>query len=159
MTKKSMMFSIVLAASSAILAAGLAVYGSHLFPPTVYMDGSERSESSEANITMTESEIHFVDIKNIVITLTSNGRVNHYLLLDLAVTTETQEQAEKVGSSIALIKSSTVNLLTNMDYDGLSAMHVSELRQLLLDEYRKAYTSLNLKVPFNDIMISKMVFQ
>lgn len=160
MTKKSMVFATVLAMSSAVLAAGLAAYGGYLLTPSANAESNtDLLADGENRAILTEAEIHFVDVKNIVITLTRNGRANHYLLLDLAVTTNSSEQVDKVKNSMALIKSSTVNLLTNMDYDSLSKMHVSDLRQQLLDEYRKAYTSLNMNAPFNDVMISKMVFQ
>jgi flagellar FliL protein len=158
MMNKSIIFGAVLVVSTALLTSGLTLYGSHLFLPKMNSE-SVNSNQSEANVTLAESEIHFVDIKNIVITLTDKGRNNHYLLLDLAVTTDTQDRADRVTSSIALIKSSTVNLLTNMDYETLSLMNVSELRQKLSDEYKKEYSALNLNIPFNDVMISKMVFQ
>lgn len=113
-----------------------------------------------------EAEVHFVTIKNIVITLNSGtgkdantGGFEHYLLLDLALTASTEEAAKKVESAVPLIQSSTVNLLTNMNYSDIRSMSVLELRQKLLDEYKKAYEDLKMTVTFNDVLISKMVFQ
>ncbi|WP_166792999.1 flagellar basal body-associated FliL family protein [Budvicia aquatica] len=81
------------------------------------------------------------------------------MLLDLALTASNEELANKVESAIPLIQSSTVNLLTNMNYSDIRSMSVVELRQKLLDEYKKAYEELKMTVTFNDVLISKMVFQ
>lgn len=129
-------------------------------------EGEGMSISSLFSSKEKEAEVHFVSIKNIVITLNSGqGKdVNtegyeHYLLLDLALTAGNEELAKKVESAIPLIQSSTVNLLTNMNYSDIRSMSVVELRQKLLDEYKKAYEELKMTVTFNDVLISKMVFQ
>lgn len=110
-------------------------------------------------------EIHFVTANNIIITLNSEGQGNrtngyeNYLLLDLALSAKSTENAKRVENALPLIKSSTVNLLTNMKYSDLRNISVSQLREKLLAEYKKAYEDRGMTVTFDDVLINKMVFQ
>ena len=46
-----------------------------------------------------------------------------------------------------------------MDYDAVRGMDVALLRDKLMQAYAERFESLKTRMPFNDVIISKMVFQ
>lgn len=105
------------------------------------------------------AQVHFINVPNIMITLNGSGRNKHYLLLDLVLLVKDDGDISRVEQSLPLIKSATVHLLTNKDFQVLSNESLVDLRQSLLNEYQKEYALLKMTVPFYDVMISKLVFQ
>ena len=60
---------------------------------------------------------------------------------------------------IPAIRGATVNLFSEMDYDAVRALSVSNLHDKLKAAYAARFDSLKMDVPFDDVIISKMVFQ
>ncbi|AKJ41403.1 flagellar basal body-associated FliL family protein [Pragia fontium] len=162
--KKNIVLALIVAIFSASL-TGCVMFFAGNGMATKEQDKEGSGISSLFSSKEKETEVHFVTIKNIVITLNSDLSGNnasgyeHYLLLDLALTAKDTDSVKKIESAIPLIQSSTVNLLTNMKYSDIRNTNVSDLRKKLLAEYQKAYKGLNMTVTFNDVLISKMVFQ
>lgn len=102
--------------------------------------------------------VQFVEIKNMIITLKDN-KSERYLQLELGIATGDNNDVKKVIAMVPVIQSATVNLLSNMDYQAVRNTSIIDLRRQLMSEYKKDFESLNVPMPFDDVVISRMVFQ
>ena len=106
-----------------------------------------------------ESPVEFVEIKNVVITLKGKTQAERYLLLELNLATNSPEDTRRAQDMIPAVRGATVSLLSDMDYNDVRSMNVNELHDKLMVAYASRFKSLKMSVPFNDVIISKMVFQ
>ncbi|HDR2158372.1 TPA: flagellar basal body-associated FliL family protein [Enterobacter cancerogenus] len=155
MTIKTFSLGLVIALIAAIFAAVLTVLGTHLLS----QDEGKRSLISSLFSSSEESSVEFVEIKNVVITLKSHRDAERYLLLELALTANSAGDARRAEELSPAIRGATVNLLSSMDYDAVRGMDVALLRDKLMQAYAERFESLKTRMPFNDVIISKMVFQ
>lgn len=154
MNTKTLLFGVIIALVTAVMAAGLTVVGTHLL----------RSEESAGALSkmFSSSEpqsVEFVEVKNLVITLKGNSRTERYLLLELNLATSGADNTRKTEEMIPAIRGATVSLLSDMEYSAVRAMSVNEVHNKLKAAYEARFSSLNMNVPFDDVIISKMVFQ
>lgn len=105
-----------------------------------------------------DKAVQFVEIKNMIITLKDN-KSERYLQLELGIATGDNNDVKKVIAMVPVIQSATVNLLSNMDYQAVRNTSIIDLRRQLMSEYKKDFESLNVPMPFDDVVISRMVFQ
>ncbi|MEL4870042.1 flagellar basal body-associated FliL family protein [Pantoea agglomerans] len=155
MTIKTFSLGLVIALIAAIFAAVLTVLGTHLLS----QDEGKRSIVSSLFSSTEESSVEFVEIKNVVITLKSHRDAERYLLLELALAADSAADARRAEELSPAIRGATVNLLSAMDYDAVRGMNVELLRDRLIQAYTDRFKSLNTRMPFKDVIISKMVFQ
>ncbi|OVZ78902.1 MULTISPECIES: flagellar basal body-associated FliL family protein [Yersinia] len=102
--------------------------------------------------------VQFVEIKNMIITL-KDIKAERYLQLELGVATGDDNDIKKVIAMVPVIQSATVNLLSHMDYQAVRNTSIVDLRRQLMNEYKKDFEKLNAPMPFDDVVISRMVFQ
>lgn len=156
MNAKTLTFGLLIALVTAILAAGMTVVGTHL----LRMDeATGRSFLSDMFTSSSKESVEFVEIKNVVITLKGKSQSERYLLLELNLATSNPEDTRRTQDMIPAVRGATVSLLSDMDYDAVRAMNVNELHNQLMTAYTARFKSLKMNVPFNDVIISKMVFQ
>ncbi|MCS5451977.1 flagellar basal body-associated FliL family protein [Enterobacter huaxiensis] len=155
MTIKTFSLGLVIALIAAIFAAILTVLGTHLLS----QDDSKLSAISNFFSSSEESPVEFVEIKNVVVTLKSHGDSERYLLLELALATHSASDTVRAEELSPAIRGATVNLLSSMEYDTVRAMSVELLHDKLMQAYEERFQSLNTRMPFKDVIISKMVFQ
>ncbi|MFJ2975943.1 flagellar basal body-associated protein FliL [Kluyvera sp. NPDC087067] len=157
MNAKTLAFGLIIALVTAMLAAGMTVVGTHL----LRMDESTGSSflSGMFSSSASESPVEFVEIKNVVITLKGKTQAERYLLLELNLATNNPEDTRRAQDMIPAVRGATVSLLSDMDYNDVRSMNVNELHDKLMTAYASRFKSLKMSVPFNDVIISKMVFQ
>ncbi|MEH0888076.1 flagellar basal body-associated FliL family protein [Enterobacter sp. UNJFSC 003] len=155
MTIKTFSLGLVIALIAAIFAAIFTILGTHLLS----QDESKHSIISSLFSSSEESTVEFVEIKNVVITLKSHSESERYLLLELALTTHSSADARRAEELSPAIRGATVNLLSSLDYDAVRGMNVELLRDKLMQAYTERFMSLKTRMPFKDVIISKMVFQ
>lgn len=156
MNVKTLSFGLIIALVTAMLAAGMTVVGTHLLrldeaTGSSFLSGIFSSSSKES--------VEFVEIKNVVITLKSKDQTERYLLLELNLAASGQENARKAQDMIPAVRGATVSLLSDMNYNEVRSMSVNTLHDKLQAAYVERFRSLKMNVPFNDVIISKMVFQ
>ncbi|CNH98647.1 putative flagellar biogenesis protein [Yersinia aldovae] len=105
-----------------------------------------------------EKTVQFVEIKNMIITLNDN-KSERYLQLELGIATGDDDDVKRVIAMVPVIRAATVNLLSNRDYQTVRQISITDLRRQLMDEYRKEFEYLNSEMPFDGVVISRMVFQ
>ncbi|MGB7800207.1 flagellar basal body-associated FliL family protein [Buttiauxella sp.] len=106
-----------------------------------------------------ETQVLFVEISNIIITLKSDGGKERYMLLELALTAATEDAVKQTEMMIPAIRGATVALLTEKDYALVRTLSVNDLHDELLTAYRERFRQLKTQMPFNDVIISKMLLQ
>ncbi|HGI5913944.1 TPA: flagellar basal body-associated protein FliL [Yersinia enterocolitica] len=105
-----------------------------------------------------DKAVQFVEIKNMIITLKDN-KTERYLQLELGVATGDDNDIKKVVAMVPVIQAATVNLLSHMDYQAVRQTSIVDIRRQLMNEYKKDFEKLNVPMPFDDVVISRMVFQ
>ncbi|HEN3580462.1 flagellar basal body-associated FliL family protein [Yersinia enterocolitica] len=105
-----------------------------------------------------DKAVQFVEIKNMIITLKDN-KTERYLQLELGVATGDDNDIKKVVAMVPVIQAATVNLLSHMDYQAVRQTSIVDIRRQLMNEYKKDFEKLNTPMPFDDVVISRMVFQ
>ena len=106
-----------------------------------------------------ETQVLFVEINNIMITLKSDGGKERYMLLELALTAATEDAVKQTEMMIPAIRGATVALLSEKDYTLVRTLSVNDLHDELLAAYRERFKQLKTQMPFNDVIISKMLLQ
>jgi len=102
----------------------------------------------------------FIEIKDLVITLQAEENRPRYVLLDVVLVVRGEEQSTQAQAFEPAIRSATVALLNNQPFDQVRSRTLPELHDQLLKRYQDEAKHLGFQVlPFDDIMISKMVFQ
>ena len=154
MNTKTLLFGVIIALVTAVTAAGLTVVGTHLL----------RSEEGASTLSSWFSSsktqpVEFVVVENLVITLKGGGGKERYLLLELNLATSGADNVRQSEEMIPAIRGATVSLLSDMEYSAVRALSVNALHDKLKAAYDARFSSLKMNVPFNDVIISKMVFQ
>src|SRR5690606_12603493 len=120
MTIKTFSLGLVIALIAATFAAVLTVLGTHLLS----QDEHKRSAISDLFSSSEESVVEFVEIKNVVVTLKSHSDSERYLLLELALTTDSPADTRRAEELSPAIRGATVNMLSSLDYDAVRGMSV-----------------------------------
>jgi Flagellar basal body-associated protein FliL. len=154
MNTKTLLFGVIIALVTAVMAAGLTVVGTHV------LRSDEGATAISKFFSSSEPQsVEFVEVKNLVITLKGSSRTERYLLLELNLATSGPDNTRKAEDMIPAIRGATVGLLSDMEYSTVRALSVNELHNKLKAAYEARFSSLNMNVPFDDVIISKMVFQ
>lgn len=102
----------------------------------------------------------FIEIKDLVITLQAEENRPRYLLLDVVLVVRGEEQSTQSQAFEPAVRSATVALLNNQPFDEVRSRTILSLHDQLLKRYQDEAAHLGFQaLPFDDIMISKMVFQ
>ena len=167
MTIKTFSMGLAIAIISSVLAAVLAVMGTQHFAKSAVADEIEVPATHSVWQKFThlffsteeETQVLFVEIKNIVITLKSDGGRERYMLLELALTAATEEAVKQTEMMIPAIRGATVSLLTEKDYSLVRTLTVKDIHDELMSAYKERFKQLNSRMPFDDVIISKMLLQ
>lgn len=57
------------------------------------------------------------------------------------------------------VRSSTVDLLSNLDFKTIHDLSIPELRKKMMAAYERDFTTLDITMPFDNVIISKIVYQ
>jgi flagellar FliL protein len=156
MNAKTMLFGVLIALVTAVCAAALTVAGMHYFRT----DATTGENAASGFFNSSESRnVEFVEIKNVVITLKGNDSNERYLLLEVNLETSDPKKTQSARDMIPAIRGATVSLLSDMDYQEVRGMSIGTLHSKLKAAYIEKFASLKIPVPFDDVIISKMVFQ
>jgi flagellar FliL protein len=164
MTIKTFSMALAIALISSVLAVmgtmhfakptGAAAEPDAVPAPSSWQKVKEMFSSSEE-----ETQVLFVEINNIMITLKNDGGKERYMLLELALTAATEDAVKQTEMMIPAIRGATVALLTEKDYALVRTLSVNDLHDELMNAYRERFKQLKNEMPFNDVIISKMLLQ
>lgn len=156
MDAKTIRFGVIVAAGTAICTSALTVAGMQM------MSSDKKSGPGALSSFFSTSggrHIEFVEIRNMVITLKGSANEERYLLLEVNLATADEKQKQIAEGMIPALRGATVSLLSELDYQAVREMSVSELRAKLTAAYSEKFAGLKIPQPFEDVIISKMLFQ
>jgi len=153
MKTKNMAIGLVMVVFGSVLTAALVVVGTQLIKPA--------SEDASAPLSLfarkeKAPEVHYLEVKNQVITLKGNTAKERYLLLDLAYVANSAAELKATEENLPKLKSVLVLMFSGMEYDTVRTMSVDDIHMQMMTRYEGAFGK---NQPFSDVMISKMVFQ
>ncbi|MEN3752987.1 flagellar basal body-associated FliL family protein [Mangrovibacter yixingensis] len=156
MNIKIILSAVVLALCVAAGSAALTLFGlQHM--------GNKHDQSAsttgDALQNRTADSVEFVEIANLIVTLKGNNGEPRYLLLEQALITTNPEDARRTQTLLPALRGAAVGLLNGLPYTDVRGMSVEELTQKLTTRYDEQLQQLNTSKPFEDVIISKMVFQ
>lgn len=167
MTMKTFSMGFAIAIISSLLAAVMVVVGTQYLAKPAAPSESDAPETHSAWHKLTtmfssaqkETQILFVEVNNIMITLKSDGGKERYMLLELALTATTEEAVKQTEMMIPAIRGATVSLLMEKEYSLIRTLSINDIHDELLNAYQERFKQLNTQMPFNDVIISKMLLQ
>lgn len=154
MNKKTFVLNLALVLVTSLLTAILVAFGTHY----LHVHASEQEEGAFSFFSSKEKqeEVHYVEVKNQVITLKGATPKERYLLMDLAFIANSKEQVTGTENNLPKIKGVLVEMFSGMEYSAVRSMSVSDMRIQLMARMEGAFGT---QLPFNDVTVSKMVFQ
>lgn len=121
--------------------------------------GADTSLSALLSARPQPQQLQFVEVKNLVMAFRDDNAGERYLLLDLALTIRDDLHSQQTEKLLPKIKGFTTDIFSSMSYGDVRSMTVPELHQLMMDSYRSSFGELNMSIPFDDLILSKMVFK
>lgn len=155
MTLKTCLLALLLTLFGAVTTAGLVVFGNAWLNTKPITPGLSLFSSSDEE----KDDFEFVEIKNLVVTLKQDQGRERYLLLELGLGTANSEQKKRVENYIPAIRGTTVDVLSAMTYAEARNLSVAEIRTLLMENYQKTFDRNGRTLPFEKVIISKLVYQ
>ncbi|MEY8713299.1 flagellar basal body-associated FliL family protein [Mangrovibacter phragmitis] len=156
MKLKVILGAVILALCVAVGSAALTLFGLQ------HMENRpDRNEQTtgDARRARTADTVEFIEITNLIITLKGIHGEPRYLLLEQALVTSHPEDARRTQALLPALRGAAVGLLNGLPYLDVRAMPVETLTQQLTARYDEQLQQLNTSKPFEDVIISKMVFQ
>ncbi|WP_447214937.1 flagellar basal body-associated FliL family protein [Citrobacter pasteurii] len=106
-----------------------------------------------------ESSSIFVSLPETVVTLHDNEGADRYMVAELVMVVDSDKDAEKIKKDEPLYQSITVDELSNMKYEEIRALKISEIRTMVSNTLKKELAQRKMATPYKDILVKKVVFQ
>ena len=84
-----------------------------------------------------ESSSIFVSLPETVVTLHDNEGADRYMVAELVMVVDSDKDAEKIKKDEPLYQSITVDELSNMKYEEIRALKISEIRTMVSNTLKK----------------------
>lgn len=101
----------------------------------------------------------FVSLPETVVTLHDNEGGDRYMVAELVMVADTEKNAEKIKKDEPLYQSITVNELSNMKYEDIRSLKISDIRKKVFDTLKTELAQRKMATPYKDILVKKVVFQ
>lgn len=115
--------------------------------------------AQEAEDSQDESSSIFVSLPETVVTLHDNEGSDRYMVAELVMVVDTEKDAEKIKKDEPLYQSITVDELSNMKYEDIRALKISEIRKKIFENLKAELAKRKMATPYKDILVKKVVFQ
>lgn len=81
------------------------------------------------------------------------------MVAELVMVVDSDKDAEKIKKDEPLYQSITVDELSNMKYEEIRALKISEIRTMVSNTLKKELARRKMATPYKDILVKKVVFQ
>ncbi|WP_148873034.1 flagellar basal body-associated FliL family protein, partial [Serratia marcescens] len=126
---------------------------------SINADRSTKDATAKKDKAKKLSDEIFVSLSDSVVTLHDADNDDHYMLVELAMVVDNDNAAKKIMADEPLYQSVIVSTLADMKYEQARAMKINELRALLTSAFNSELNRREATIPYNDILIKKVVFQ
>lgn len=84
---------------------------------------------------------------------------DHYLSAELVMVANNEQESEQIKQQEPLYQSIAVERLSEMKYEEIRSMKISEMRNQLAEAMQKELKVRKIVAPYKDILVKKVVFQ
>lgn len=134
--------------------AGWGIY--HFMNKGATAKAAKPAEIPEEN--QDESSI-FVSLPETVVTLHDSEGTDRYMVAELVMVVDSEKDAEKIKKDEPLYQSITVDELSNMKYEEIRALKISDIRKKVFENLKIELAKRKMATPYKDILVKKVVFQ
>jgi len=128
-----------------------------LAPATAASDKDvAREEAKEEE--QESAEYLFVPVEKIIVSSRGEDR-EHYFVIDLVLQAKAEQERKKLESVAPMVRSSVVANLTPEKFEVLRAMPIGEVQARLEKAVIDDFAARKVVVPFEHVMLSKMIVQ
>ncbi|WMI97613.1 flagellar basal body-associated FliL family protein [Pseudomonas chlororaphis subsp. aurantiaca] len=139
-----------------VITVGAAVTGYLYWRP--HRSSVQVQQADEASVHQDISEYIFYPIDKIVVNLPGENREN-YFLLDLALQTNSKAKAATLKQIEPMLRNAVIGSLSLLKFSDLRVMPIVDLQVRLESDLRKGFTAKGLDVPFDGVLVSKLLVQ
>lgn len=104
------------------------------------------------------AEYLFVPVEKIIVSSRGEDR-EHYFVIDLVLQARAEQERKKLESVAPMVRSSVVANLTPEKFEVLRAMPIGEVQARLEKAVIDDFAARKVVVPFEHVMLSKMIVQ
>jgi len=104
------------------------------------------------------AEYLFVPVEKIIVSSRGEDR-EHYFVIDLVLQAKAEQERKKLESVAPMVRSSVVANLTPEKFEVLRAMPIGEVQARLEKAVIDDFATRKVVVPFEHVMLSKMIVQ
>lgn len=135
--------------------AGWGIY--HFMNKGATAKAAKPAEIPEEN--QDESSSIFVSLPETVVTLHDSEGTDRYMVAELVMVVDSEKDAEKIKKDEPLYQSITVDELSNMKYEEIRALKISDIRKKVFENLKIELAKRKMATPYKDILVKKVVFQ
>ena len=135
--------------------AGWGIY--HFMNKGATAKAAKPAEIPEEN--QDESSSIFVSLPETVVTLHDSEGTDRYMVAELVMVVDSEKDAEKIKKDEPLYQSITVDELSNMKYEDIRALKISDIRKKVFENLKVELAKRKMATPYKDILVKKVVFQ
>lgn len=103
-------------------------------------------------------EYVFHTVEKIIVSLQEEGR-EHYFVFDVVLQAEENTDPKKLENLDPIVRSSVVAKLSQLSFNQLRAMPMTELQTLLENTLLDDFASKKIVAPFAHVLVSKLIVQ
>ncbi|WP_259758536.1 flagellar basal body-associated FliL family protein [Pseudomonas sp. GCEP-101] len=129
-----------------------------LAPVAAASDKDGGKEDAQEEDEQESAEYLFVPVEKIIVSSRGEDR-EHYFVIDLVLQAKAEQERKKLESVAPMVRSSVVANLTPEKFEVLRAMPISEVQARLEKAVIDDFAARKVVVPFEHVMLSKMIVQ
>lgn len=153
---KKIVIASVISSVLALVVGGGAGWGMYHFVGNGKPAAAAHTDAVES---MDESNSLFVSLQETIVTLHDNEGADHYMSAELVLVVATEKESEKIKQQEPLYQSIAVERLSEMKYEEVRAMKISQIRALIAESLKEELKNRKITAPYKDILVKKVVFQ
>ncbi|WP_312950591.1 flagellar basal body-associated FliL family protein [Superficieibacter sp.] len=159
--KKIILAGIFSAVTAAIVGGGVAWGVIHYMQnsSSVAASNTESRPQVEEVKVKDGSKSLFVSLPESVVTLHDDENDNHYMLVELAMVADDEQNSKRILADEPLYQSIVVSTLSEMKYENVRTLKISDIKEILLNTMNKEVQARGIPIPWSDILVKKVVFQ
>lgn len=153
---KKIVIASVISSVLALVVGGGAGWGMYHFVGNGKPAAAAHTDAVEL---MDESNNLFVSLQETIVTLHDSEGADHYMSAELVLVVATEEESDKIKQQEPLYQSIAVERLSEMKYEEVRAMKISQIRETIADALKSALKKRKITAPYKDVLVKKVVFQ
>ncbi|WP_236172146.1 flagellar basal body-associated FliL family protein [Pseudomonas pseudonitroreducens] len=126
--------------------------------PAAAASDKEAAKEDATEEEQESAEYLFVPVEKIIVSSRGEDR-EHYFVIDLVLQARAEQERKKLESVAPMVRSSVVANLTPEKFEVLRAMPIGEVQARLEKAVIDDFATRKVVVPFEHVMLSKMIVQ